>query len=94
MEAAPHFADFIFTLRDDEGSKEAFREVFVAETKGLHLKGSADSEYKRSVFDVCNDHVPLTIAAANAAHFSKRSQSFYTKGRMSLASAVSVKKLA
>ena len=26
------------------------------ETKGIHLKRSIDTDYKRSVFDICNDH--------------------------------------
>ncbi len=51
------FADFIFTLRpDEENSGDEFHKVFVTETKGLHLKRSGDSDYKRSVFDVCNAH--------------------------------------
>ena len=28
--------------------------MFVVETKGLHLKGNEDTDYKRSVFDVCS----------------------------------------
>ncbi|NQT00917.1 MAG: DEAD/DEAH box helicase family protein [Planctomycetes bacterium] len=47
------YADFIFTVMDN-GENE-FDRVFVVETKGLHLKGSEDTEYKRSVFDLCND---------------------------------------
>ena len=31
-------------------------QVFVVETKGLHLKEAADTEYKRSVFDICSAH--------------------------------------
>jgi len=51
------FADFIFTLRPDEtGADDQFHKVFVTETKGLHLKRAADSDYKRSVFDICNRH--------------------------------------
>ena len=55
----PHriHADFIMTLQDGEfGAKDAFREVFVVETKGIHLAGSVDTEYKRSIFDICNRH--------------------------------------
>ncbi len=51
------FADFIFTLRPDEaGADDEFHKVFVTETKGLHLKRAADTDYKRSVFDICNQH--------------------------------------
>ena len=51
------YADFIVTLRDDEpGEDDGFRQVFVVETKGVHLKTSEDTEYKRSVFDICGEH--------------------------------------
>ena len=51
------YADFIVTLRGDEpGADDGFREVFVVETKGVHLKASEDTEYKRSVFDICGEH--------------------------------------
>lgn len=49
------FADFIFTLRpDEENSGDPFHKVFVTETKGMHLKRTPDTDYKRSVFDICN----------------------------------------
>lgn len=47
------YADFIFTATGNGGN--GFNRVFVVETKGLHLKGSEDTEYKRSVFNLCND---------------------------------------
>ena len=51
------YADFIVTLRGDEpGADDDFHQVFVVETKGVHLKASEDTEYKRSVFDVCSEH--------------------------------------
>ena len=51
------YADFIVTLRgDDAGEDDGFHEVFVVETKGVHLKASEDTEYKRSVFDICSKH--------------------------------------
>jgi len=51
------YADFIVTLRGDEpGTDDDFHQVFVVETKGVHLKTSEDTEYKRSVFDICSDH--------------------------------------
>ena len=51
------FADFIVTLRSDEpGAGDAFHQVFVIETKGLHLQQAADTAYKRSIFDICSEH--------------------------------------
>ena len=51
------FADFIFTLRSDEPeTDDEFHQVFVVETKGLHLKESADTAYKRGIFDICSEH--------------------------------------
>ena len=51
------YADFIATLRPDEPDRDdAFHQVFVLETKGLHLKQAADTAYKRSVFDICSEH--------------------------------------
>ena len=51
------YADFIVTLRGDEpGADDDFHQVFVVETKGVHLKGAEDTEYKRSVFDICSTH--------------------------------------
>jgi len=51
------YADFIVTLRGDEpGADDDFHRVFVVETKGVHLKGAEDTEYKRSVFDICSEH--------------------------------------
>jgi type III restriction enzyme len=46
------YADFIFTDVDETGSD--FNRVFVVETKGVHLKGFEDTEYKRALFDTCN----------------------------------------
>ncbi len=51
------YADFILTLRSDEpDTDDEFHQVFVVETKGLHLKHSSDTAYKRSVFDTCSRH--------------------------------------
>ncbi|MBI5188290.1 MAG: restriction endonuclease subunit R, partial [Nitrospirae bacterium] len=47
------YPDFIFTKADDTGRD--FSTVYVVETKGVHLKGSEDSKYKRNVFKFCND---------------------------------------
>lgn len=51
------YADFILTLKPDEPSPDdPFHRVFVLETKGLHLEEATDTSYKRSVFDLCNEH--------------------------------------
>ena len=51
------YADFIVTLRDEHAAADdGFNEVFVVETKGVHLKAAEDTEYKRSVFDICSEH--------------------------------------
>ena len=51
------YADFIVTLRDEHtAADDGFNEVFVVETKGVHLKAAEDTEYKRSVFDICSEH--------------------------------------
>jgi type III restriction enzyme len=49
------YADFIVTLREKE-TDDSFHQAFVVETKGVHLKASEDTEYKRSVFDICSEH--------------------------------------
>ena len=55
------YADFIVTLRDEElGADDSFQKVFVVETKGVHLKASEDTEYKRSIFDICGEHARKT----------------------------------
>ena len=41
---------------DDPDTTDPFHQVFVVETKGLNLKEAADTEYKRSVFDICSRH--------------------------------------
>lgn len=51
------FADFIFTAsREHSSDEDPYHDVFVIETKGLHLKLNADTNYKRSVFNVCTEH--------------------------------------
>lgn len=70
----PHriYADFIMTLQSSELEAEGtFREVFVVETKGIHLTGSDDTEYKRSVFDICNRYAQK----ADWARFAPRMRS-------------------
>ena len=51
------YADFVLTLKPDEPDVgDEYHRVFVVETKGVHLGQSEDTEYKRSVFDVCSEH--------------------------------------
>ena len=50
------YADFIFTLRPDEpDAGDHFHQVFVMETKGV-FRQPEDTDYKRSVFDLCTEH--------------------------------------
>lgn len=46
------YPDFIFTTTNDEKN---FEKVFMVETKGLHLAGSEDTEYKKDLFNRCNE---------------------------------------
>ncbi len=51
------YADFIVTLRADEPEPDdGFHEVFVLETKGVHLREAEDTLYKRTIFDICSEH--------------------------------------
>ena len=55
------YADFILTLEPDEPDVgDEYHRVFVVETKGVHLGRSEDTEFKRSVFDVCSEHARKT----------------------------------
>ena len=47
------YPDFIFTTSDEPGQKD-YRRVYVVETKGLHLEGSEETDYKRQVLKICN----------------------------------------
>ena len=54
----PIYPDFVvFAKRDETPSEfqEGFQEVYVLETKGLHLKGNEDTVYKQELFALCND---------------------------------------
>lgn len=46
------YPDFIFTSAASE-EKDDYEQVYVVETKGLHLMGSSDTDYKRKVFSLC-----------------------------------------
>ena len=51
------YADFIFTLQPGEPEAgDEFHQVFVVETKGIHIKDSSDTAYKRGVLDICSEH--------------------------------------
>jgi len=55
------YADFVVTLSADEpNSQDPFHQVFVMETKGMHLKRTEDTSYKRSVFDLCSEQARKT----------------------------------
>lgn len=47
------YPDFVFTKSDETGRD--YSKVYVVETKGSHLKGSEDTNYKKSVFKFCNE---------------------------------------
>jgi len=47
------YPDFIFTTSDVPGKKD-YQCVYVLETKGLHLEGSQDTLYKKSILRICN----------------------------------------
>jgi len=47
------YPDFIFTSTSSE-SEDSYEQVYVVETKGLHLMGSQDTDYKRKMFSLCN----------------------------------------
>jgi len=46
------YPDFIFTATASE-DKVDYDQVYVVETKGLHLLGSEDTDYKRKMFSIC-----------------------------------------
>ena len=48
------YPDFLVCVKK-EGKKKA--RLLVLETKGLHLKGNDDTDYKRRLFELLNDHM-------------------------------------
>ena len=71
------YADFVFTLKpDDPDSDDEFHQVFVMETKGVHLKQFEDTDYKRSVFDVCTEHAKKTDWAKFVPAMQSKSMRF------------------
>ena len=47
------YADFIFTDTNSNGN--GFNRVFVVETKGIPFKQSEDTDYKKKLFNLCNE---------------------------------------
>ncbi|MBI5529024.1 MAG: DEAD/DEAH box helicase family protein [Deltaproteobacteria bacterium] len=47
------YPDFIFTTRSGESSFPDYDRVYVVETKGIHLRDNAKTDYIRRVFDIC-----------------------------------------
>jgi type III restriction enzyme len=45
------YADFVYTTKNDSGT---LNKVYVLETKGNHLVGNNDTNYKQDIFDLCN----------------------------------------
>ena len=45
---------------DEPGAEDGFHRVYVVETKGVHLKATEDTDYKRFVFDLCTERVRQT----------------------------------
>ncbi len=68
------YADFIFTDSDSGGNN--FSRVFVVETKGIHLKGSEDTEYKKKLFSVCNERAKETTLTELGIKLSAKQISF------------------
>lgn len=46
------YPDFVFTKQDEQNADD-YSNIFVVETKGVHLKNE-DTDYKKNVFDLCN----------------------------------------
>lgn len=47
------YPDFLFTT--NQNKKSVIDKLYLVETKGLHLKDNEDTQYKKSVFDLCNE---------------------------------------
>jgi type III restriction enzyme len=48
------YPDFIFTVTEEK-RKDSVEKIYIVETKGIHLAGNPDTEYKESVFELCNE---------------------------------------
>lgn len=49
------YPDFMVFSNKNAAPESQFDTVYVLETKGLHLKGNADTSYKQELFALCND---------------------------------------
>jgi len=67
------YADFIFT---DKSNSDGFNRVFVVETNGIHLKNSEDTEYKKKLFNVCNERAKETTLTELGLKLSAKQISF------------------
>ena len=47
------YPDFVFTTQDEK-QPDDYNNIFVIETKGIHLKNE-DTDYKKNVFELCNE---------------------------------------
>lgn len=71
------YADFIFTLRSDEpNTDDEYSQIFVMETKGVHLKQSEDTDYKRSVFNICSEQAKKRDWAEYVSAMSNKTMRF------------------
>jgi type III restriction enzyme len=69
------YADFIFT--DIEKAPKYFNRVFVVETKGVHLIDNSDTEYKKKVFDLCNQVAKETTRSQLGLKFDSANLEFH-----------------
>lgn len=71
------YADFIFTMRSDEpNTDDEYHQIFVMETKGVHLKQSEDTDYKRSIFSICSEHAQKRDWAEYVSAMSNKTMRF------------------
>ncbi len=48
------YPDFIFAKNNNQANDN--HKVYVVESKGLHLKGNQDTQYKQQIFEICNEN--------------------------------------
>ena len=49
------YPDFMVLAGQEQPYLPEFSRVYVLDTKGLHLKGNEDTEYKQELFELCNE---------------------------------------
>ncbi len=69
------YPDFIVADADLKNSSD-YGQVYIVETKGEHLEGNADTEYKKAVFALCNQLAQRKTRADSGLEFSKKKISF------------------